>query len=348
MREEQLDERDLDLVAALQYAPRAPSSALAEVLGSSPSTVGRRLNRLQADGLLRVIGQLDWTLMSGATTPSHIWLHTVPGAAPDVARRLAARPETQLVAVATGRADVYCVVHPAGRADVAELLTRTVPSVEGVRSTQSDLVLRPVTRADAWRLDRLPAERLAPLEPYRLHVPEGGAGDVEEGAAPLSAEETAAARLLYADARAGSGDVARELGTSQSTAYRLVQTLLERGVVRPRVEVEPVVLGMHLEAVLSLTLAPGAIAGTAERLAAHPSARYVSVVAGAASVIHHGVFRDENDLGRFLTEDLARMPGAADVRSSVLLDVLRRYWIDRRDGRLGEARPPFPETRPSV
>lgn len=333
-----MDGLDLDLVAALQYAPRAPSSALAEVLDSSPSTVGRRLQRLQSSGQLRVVGQLDWSLVSDAH-PRHVWLHAESGRAVEVARRLARMPEVQLVALSSGRADIYCVVHPPQRSRATELLTTDIPSVEGVRATQSDLVLRPVTRADAWTLDRLAPERLEALRPYRTHVPERDGGAVASG--PLTGDEIEVAGILHADARTGSGDVARELGVSQSTAYRLVQSLLERGVVRPRVEVEPERLGMHLEVILSLTVRPGAIAHVAEKLASHPSARYVSVVAGEVSLIHHGAFRDETDLGRFITEDLAALPGVADVRSSVLLEVMRRYWIDRADGLLGEARLPF-------
>ncbi|WP_017585581.1 Lrp/AsnC family transcriptional regulator [Nocardiopsis ganjiahuensis] len=336
-----MDALDLDLVAALQYAPRAPISALAEVLGSSPSTAGRRLQRLQAQRLLRVVGQLDWSLVSD-THPRHVWLHAVPGRSVEVARQLSHEPEIQLVAVSSGRADVYCVAHPTSRRRAVELLTDGIPSVEGVRSTQSDLVLQPVTRADAWALDRLPAERLEALLPHRIHVPETRTG----AAGGLSADETGVVRLLHADARIGSGDVAREVGVSQSTAYRLVQSLLERGLVRPRVEVEPEQLGMRLEVVLSLTVRPGSIPLVADRLAAHPSARYVSVVAGDVSVIHHGAFEDEHALGRFITEDLAGMPGVTDVRSSVLLDVLRRYWIERDEGLLGDARLPFPKDSP--
>ncbi|WP_017624809.1 Lrp/AsnC ligand binding domain-containing protein [Nocardiopsis chromatogenes] len=334
-----MDELDLDLVAALQYAPRAPSSALAEVLDSSPSTVGRRLQRLQTSGQLRVVGQLDWSLVSDAH-PRHMWLHAESGRAVEVARRLARMPEVQLVALSSGRADIYCVVHPSERTRATELLTTEIPSVEGVRAGQSDLVLRPITRADAWTLDRLPPERLEALRPYRTHVPEQDDG-AAAASGPLTGDEIEVAGILHADARTGSGDVARELGVSQSTAYRLVQSLLERGVVRPRVEVEPERLGMHLEVILSLTVRPGAIAHVAEKLASHPSARYVSVVAGEVSLIHHGAFRDERELGRFITEDLAALPGVADVRSSVLLEVLRRYWIDRADGLLGEASLPF-------
>nr|WP_312863420.1 Lrp/AsnC family transcriptional regulator [Spinactinospora alkalitolerans] len=330
-----LDELDLDLVAALQRAPRAPINVVADALGSSASTVGRRLQRLQAERLVRVIGQVDWTLLSDAH-PRHLWVDTVPGRLQSVARRLAERPETQFVAMTSGRADVYCVVHPSSRERVKDLLTHEIPSVDGVVATQSDLVLRPVTRADAWRLDRLDPEALRILQP---HTDVGGDEAPRASQEPLSAQEARAVRMLHHDARASSGEVARELGVSQSTAYRLVQSLLERRAVRPRVEVEPGLLGMELEAVLSLTAHPGSVADVADALGAHPSARYVSVVAGASSVIHHAVFRDEAHLADFLSDDLARIPGITALQVSVVLDVLRRYWIGRDGVRLEEPRP---------
>ncbi|MCU1540720.1 MAG: transcriptional regulator, partial [Arthrobacter sp.] len=42
-----LDQTDLDIIAALQVAPRVPANSLGEVLGVPTSTITRRLNRLQ-------------------------------------------------------------------------------------------------------------------------------------------------------------------------------------------------------------------------------------------------------------------------------------------------------------
>ncbi len=89
--------------------------------------------------------------------------------------------------------------------------------------------------------------------------------------------------------------MSRELGIGQSTAYRVTQSLLQRGLVRPRVEIEPALLGYALEAVVALTVSPGGMREAARTLARHPSARYVSTNAGAFSVVHQGVFRDEED-----------------------------------------------------
>ncbi|MER6944674.1 Lrp/AsnC family transcriptional regulator [Nonomuraea sp. NPDC000554] len=349
-----LDDVDLDLVAALQVAPRASAAALADVLGLSASTVGRRLLRLEEQRILRVIGQLDWSARAEGN-PRHVWVTTAPGASGQVATALAELPEAQLVAETTGRADVYCAVHPADREQAHELLSARLPSVPGVVSTHSELVLRALTKADSWRLHRLGDDQVKALEataePERGQPAAPPAGRERAVASPagrergasraaptapavLGEEEHGALRLLRGNGRITAAQAARALGISQSTAYRLIQSLLRRGVVRPRVEVEPALLGYSLEAIIALRTAPGAIQPVAEELAGHPSARYVSIVAGTTSVIHQGVFRHEDDLGDFLTRDLAHLPGITALDVSVVLRMLRRYWIRREDGHL--------------
>lgn len=322
-----LDDADLDLVAALQVAPRAPLSALAEVLGSSASTVGRRLARLAEERLLRVIGQVEWPMLAEGN-PMHIWVATAPGQAWEVARQLSELPEIPFVATTTGRADVYCSLHATRRDRARELLMTRIPSVPGVRSAHTELVLRATAKSDSWRLRRLDDAQVRALREV--------ADPVEEPAAVtgFGDDELRAMELLRRDGRASAADVARGLGINRSTAYRLTQSLLQRGLVRPRVEIEPALLGHPLEVVIELHAAPGAIQEVADALARHPSARYVSIVAGTSSVIHHGVFRDEDGLAELLTRDLATLPGITACEVSVVLDVLRRYWIGREDGRL--------------
>ncbi|MFD0654302.1 hypothetical protein [Streptomyces malaysiensis] len=70
----------------------------------------------------------------------------------------------------------------------------------------------------------------------------------------------------------------------------------------------------------------------APRAARLPSACHGSIVAGTSSVIHHGVFRDEDGLADPLTLDPAKPPGITAREVSVVLDVPRRYWIGRADG----------------
>jgi DNA-binding Lrp family transcriptional regulator len=339
-----LDDDDLDLVAALQHAPRAPLSLLAEALGVSASTAGRRLARLESARLLRVIGQLDWSV-SGEGNPWHVWVTAEPGRATEVARRLADLPETSHVAVTAGRADVYCSVQPSRRERTTDLLTRTVPATPGVRSARSELVLSATTKSDSWRLPRLDADQVRRLA---QHAAQDEAGDEAVDGPPhhgtLTDDELRTLRLLAADARMTAAQVSRELGIGQSTAYRTTQSLLQRGLVRPRVEIEPGLLGYALEVAITLTVSPSAMREVALTLARHPSARYVTTTAGTSCVVHHGVFRDEDGLAAFLTRDLADLPGVTSFDVLVVLDALRRHWLDREDGRL--ATHAKPENKP--
>lgn len=326
----ELDALDLDLVAALQLSPRAPLNVLAEALDSSASTVGRRLTRLVDAGFLRVVGQVDWALLSD-THPHHVWINTESGSARKVAQALAELPEAQFVATTAGRADIHLTVHSRARTDTPRLLTGTVAGIGGIVSTHSELVLRAVTKADQWRLDRLAADRTAFLRADAASV-----GDVHPGldVSALTPQERAVTRLLHRDGRIPASDVARVLDLSRSTAHRVVQGLLRRGVVQPRVEVEPALLGFPLEVAVQLAVKPGETTAVAQWCAAHPSARYVSVVAGSWSVVHQGVFRGEDDLADFLERDLAELPGLTGWGVSVVLEVLQRYFIRRDGGRI--------------
>lgn len=330
----EFDDLDLDMVSALQIAPRASFNLLAEVLSSSPSTMARRLGRMETAGLIRVIGQVDWSLRS-STQPHHVWISAVAGAVPRVAEELTRLPEAQFVAIAAGRADIYMTVLSPTREDATELLTRTIPGTEGVVSTRSELVLRAATRADQWRFDRLEDRQVRLLQ-------EAGAQELDlhddRGPEVLSDQERAAAELLRVDGRMAASEVSRVVGVSRSRAHRIVTTLLSRRVIRPRVEVEPALLGYPLEATLHLDVRAGDIAQVAAWCARQPSARYVSVVAGESSVIHQGVFTGEQQLARFLEVDLAELSVVLRVRSSVFLVVLQRYFLRRAHGRIIDER----------
>ncbi|WP_410579330.1 Lrp/AsnC family transcriptional regulator [Amycolatopsis sp. lyj-108] len=329
-----LTEPDLDLIAALQVAPRASVAALAEALDVSASTVGRRLTRLEEQRILRVIGQVEWRARARGN-PRHVWVTTEPGASGSAAKALARFPEVQLAAETAGRSDVYLAVHVPDRAQARELLAERIPGVAGVAGTHSELVLRALTRADSWRLHRLSEEQQEILAREQV-VPGTPDGlDADE----VGPDERRLIGLLAGNGRITAAEAGRILDLSQSTAYRLIQSTLRRGIVRPRVEVEPAQLGYELEAVIALTITPGAIEAVAGELARHPSARYVSIVAGTASVIHQGVFRNEDEMADFLTRDLAPLPGITALQVSVVLRMLRRYWLYREDGRFAPDSP---------
>jgi DNA-binding Lrp family transcriptional regulator len=324
-----LDEAGLDLVAAMQVAPRAGVRVLAEVLATSPSTVSRRLGRLAEDGLLKVVGRLNWSALA-RVRPQHLWISAAPGAAGRVAREVAMLPETQFAAVTSGRADVYCFVHPMSRAENADLVTERIGSIPQVVASQTEIMLRPFTTAARWQLDRL-------TEAQKSRLREENPVAHETGSVQLSEDERRVANVLREDGRTGAAEIARQLGMSQSTAYRLAQDLLERGIVVPQVQIDPAAVGFPLEAVISLATDLRSIAEDGPRLAERPSARFVSMVAGTSSLIYYGVFRDEDDLAEFLTDDLGSFEGIKTLEIAVVLRVLKRDWLLKDSALPGKA-----------
>jgi len=89
----------------------------------------------------------------------------------------------------------------------------------------------------------------------------------------------------------------------------MIQSLLERGAARTRVEIEPAALGFPITALLTLDVQPRHIPAALAALGGHPTGRFTVMAAGPASVIHHGAIRDEDHLEGFVTDDLGARPG---------------------------------------
>lgn len=323
-----LDGPDLDLVAALQHAPRAGVRLLAEVLDSSPSTISRRLNRLTQSRLLRVSGGLNWYALTDVQ-PQHLWITTRPGTAVRVARDLAALPETQFAALTAGRSDVYCFVQPTSRGANADLITERIGGIPGIVASHTEIVLRAPATSSAWALDRL-----TPAQRDRLRADNPAPSPI--ATARLTPEERQVAAELRGDCRLGATEIARRLHLSQSTVHRLIESLLDNGIVVPKVDVEPATLGLPLEVVIRLAVKLNHLTGLADTLASRSSARFVSTVAGTSSLIYYGTFRDEAGLSGFLTEDLGTLDGIQSLETAIVLRVLKRDWLPRHGRPLAE------------
>ncbi|MGW7022222.1 Lrp/AsnC family transcriptional regulator [Streptomyces decoyicus] len=323
MEETVIDEIDLDLIAALQIAPRASFDVLARVLDSSARTVARRYARLVDEGAMRVICEIEWSLLAEGL-PATVWIGTDPGRAPEVARALAARADTPFVSLASGAADVFCMLHGPTRADTTRALTTELPAVPGIRTLRTEWMLRRLTSTSAWRLPRLASDQIAAL---------AGQNTVQRAAhprdTPLTGLERDTVAALRHDARMPFSALARTLDITESRARRTVAALLESGLLRPRVEIDPRDIGYAVEVVLSIGCRPGAVQRLAVSLADHPATRFLALTAAASVFTYGGVFRDEEHLADFLTGGFEGSEEATSLECSLQIEVLKRYWTAR-------------------
>ena len=334
-----LDDLDRSLVAALHIVPRAGWDELAGVLGVDASTVSRHFSRLTRKGIVKVVGETDWSLFS-STLPVHLRLQTL-GAAPGVVlEALAALPEVQRLALTSGTHPIFATVHAASEKKTAELLDR-IHNLPGVAAVTSLPVLDYSAKGSSWVpevLNEAQAKRCAEL------AAELAAGLAPDAPAPDGRPEGMdkhALELLRGDARMAATRLAKPLGVGRSTAQRVLRRVFNQGWLRARVEIDGTYLGYGTPFMLRVRTQPDAARQVREQLAAHASTRFVTQVASEHNVLCHGLARGRKHLADLINQDFGTVPGIRELDADLFLAESKRYWIRRgRDGTLGDYLPP--------
>ncbi len=133
--------------------------------------------------------------------------------------------------------------------------------------------------------------------------------------------------LLHADARITNSALAEEIGIAPSTCHGRVRRLLDLGVIRGfYTDVDPVAVGLPLQAMISVTLqanARGKIRSFIQQIRRRPQVMDVYFLAGADDFILHVAARDTEDLRSFVVENLNADADVAGTQTSLIFEHLR-------------------------
>ncbi len=312
-----LDDTDMACLIALQADPRASWRELGAATGIAERTVARRIKRLMDAELLRVIAEPD-PLITGRGVVLHAWVRCRAGRVHDVAQRLAQLDSSQLVVTLAGSADLMAELTLADAAQMPDLITRVLPSIDGVEHVEARLVLRPFRRAGQWRIQPQPG-RVATLAERP---------PIEHPAALTDAEQRLVAHLMH-DGRASLAELAERGGVSEPTAQRLLHALAERRALSFRVEVEPALVGYPVEAVISVRVRPQEVEAMAHHLASDPHTRCLFGTSGAAQLFWHVLCRDSLHLWDVTTRRLGEQDGVLSSEVCVVMRAHKRCGILR-------------------
>ncbi|MEU1880716.1 Lrp/AsnC family transcriptional regulator [Streptosporangium sp. NPDC020072] len=321
---------DRRLVAALQISPRATWGDLGRVLGENERTVARRVQRMLAVGAIRITATYD-DLRAGVGSPVHVRVSTEPGSVDATARVLAARPDVRGVFAITGAADLWCELVASGEGPLRNLhgiLADEIPAVPGVRATEAQVVLRTFTTVADWHAPLLSEQECAAVEalgvPLLAELPDR----VDFGGVDRQVAE-----MLVRDGRMSYTQIADELGISVPTARRKVTSLLEQQMVHLRVEAEPALLGLRVEAQLGLEVRPAGLDEVGRALARHPGVRYCAAIAGSHDLLVEVCLAHEADLYRFVTRVVGGLTDVVDVDMAFITRAYKRGHLPK-DGLL--------------
>ena len=321
---EVLAEESLELVNALQIAPRAPWKQLSEILGAQPITLSQRWEELRRSGQA-------WTtaMVSGAGRRAAIAFVEVDcamdrqGALGESfvntseivsVERLTQGPNFGLTIVAD---------------DLETLSTGPLSqlnSLPGVGNVQISACIAMHRAAHRWRLghlDRAQVEALSTLN---------RASTESDPSVVLGAESLPILALLQRNARCSAADIARELDISPATARRRLSRVLHSEAIALRTEVAQAQSGWPVNVQWYARLPAGQHSNAAARLAAL-NPRMVASCTGSSNLLIAFWLQSLHDV---LTMEQAieeTVPEISLDHSEVLIHALKRQgWVLRSDG----------------
>ncbi|MFE2530890.1 Lrp/AsnC family transcriptional regulator [Streptomyces sp. NPDC059371] len=309
-----LDELDRGLIHALHVDARAPFTLVAEVLGTSTQTVVRRYRRLYAQAGLRVVA-----LPTPRSSGTHQWFVRLTAAtrtAHDIAVALARRPDTSWVRLTSGGTEIVAIIHtvPAGP-DAHALLLRDIPRTAGITAVSAHYLLHTYLGGPtAWRgrIDALDAVQEARLraESPRLRAESSaadaaGVPDTAGSAHLLTDADRLLLSALREDARLSYAELAAATGTTASTVARRLAELRARDALFFDLDIDPVVLGVTVSALLWMQVAPAHLDTVATALAGHDELAVVAATTGPTNLVAQALCRDAEALHHYLTRRVA-------------------------------------------
>lgn len=320
-------ELDIEIIKQLQGDARKPFTAIAEELGLPELTVRKRVDRLEAAGVLRFTGFADplrlgfqyWTLISVKVELS---------ALERTAEAAARHPEVFFVAITTGESNLFLAAVFRSNSDVLNFLNVRLPELPGITETATSNVLRIYKRTG--HLFSTPGKRTNGLE----------TGDVDPGEdVEVSKLDRRIMATLLADGRKSFAQVAAQVEVSEFAVHNRIQRLRQLGILQFEAYADPHRLGFPNWVLFQIRVEPRRAPAIAARLARYSEFFFVGVTTGLHDIFAAGVFRSNEDELRFLVDRLAGLGEIRAVSTTNVLKLVKRQLAYPLNGEGEDHRP---------
>ncbi len=146
-----VDSMDLAIIRVLQEQGRTTNAHIARVLEVSEPTVRKRIDRLTADEIIKVVAVLN-PGKTGYRTDVIIGIRVEPGGLLAVGEALSQREEVVYLGYITGRHDILVEMLFRDNEALFEFLTEDLPALGPIVSTETYQVLRTGRINYDWKL----------------------------------------------------------------------------------------------------------------------------------------------------------------------------------------------------
>lgn len=153
-----IDDTDRRIIELLQESARQPNTEIAARLGISESTVRKRIDRLLADGTIKIVAVAD-PLRTGHRTIAIIGLRVTPARLGEIGSELAALPEFRFIGMTIGSFDFVTEAWFESPDDLQVFLTEKLSRIDGLTRIETTSILKMVRYAYDWGTDQGPDTR---------------------------------------------------------------------------------------------------------------------------------------------------------------------------------------------
>jgi DNA-binding Lrp family transcriptional regulator len=138
-------------------------------------------------------------------------------------------------------------------------------------------------------------------------------------------------RLLQKNARSSNKELAAEVGLAPSSCHERVKRLWDEGVLRgAHVDVDPIALGVGLEALLMIELAKHerqTVDSFMSEVVTIPEVRSAFLITGRYDLVVHVVARDTGHLKNLALDKFTSRPGVTRIETSIIYETARRQEL---------------------
>ena len=148
-----VDEIDRHIISLLQLDGRMSNVEVASMIGVAEATVRKRIDRLLADGIMRVLA-IPAVDKLGLEVETLIMLQAELSQVDRIAEQLASVKEVRAVKYATGEYDLIIEAVFPSDDELLRFLTSRLAGIKGVRATATSHILKTIKDSCDWLLPR--------------------------------------------------------------------------------------------------------------------------------------------------------------------------------------------------
>lgn len=310
----ELEETDRRIVTALISDPRASWRELAQRLELSERTVVRRAIPLYENGVLHASAVRNPCCFPEMLVLT-LRLKCVRERISAIGDALARRPDTISVVVLDGGNEISALVQLDGPQERDALLLRDLPATAAVTSWTAQRVQRIFPTSDPEHPPAATELNLGQSTPGPARPPN------------LLEVDEALIQALIRNGRASYTELAAAAGVTAHTARRRLDTLLREYVIRPMTVVDLALIGLKCQALLWLTVQPGALEAVGRRLGVHPMVFAASAVSGPTNLVVAVAAPGHDEMYEFVTRTVGAIPEVMTVETSEILASVKRSGL---------------------